>query len=794
MSGLSDPGSSVYDSATMHVGDGTWDSQRNTFLLPNLQGPNFETMRLNGMGNRFRSMAGYKALITAHGVLAAIAFLFVIPAAIFMASFYHRNPRTALRVHIWLQVLAVLLSTAAIICSFQAVGLERSLTNPHHGIGVALYTLVMVQALGGSVIHRLEKGKERFKIPLKLMIHQWLGRTIALLGIAQVPLGLTLYGSPLALFILFAIWTFILVVLYFVLSYRTQPEMDFDDRSTYVTDMTYSTRRSRRTSRGPGVGKLAAAGAAGAGLAALGSRRSRSRTRSRRGGTVISSRPGSRSRRDSRSRVADSEFTESYLSDEKYGGDRNKGSTWKDRLLGAGAAAGGIFAVKKLFTRKPKHPPTETGSDFSYSRPIEPSEVTQTDLSRLEEGRAPESPANRRDNWRRDNPQASAMSGSNLRSGHRPAGSVTSIDSFDSRTSLSEETETRPRDRSYGLKEGVASLGVVGFLKHSLSRRSKKKEDERVEEMRQQDEEEERIARMNSQRRKKYTGDGTPRRGNRPPSTILSDSDMTGITPSVAPRPPRPMDSTVTPNPSRPPRAGVYSVLSDSGSEAYDSPGGRHHSRRRTGDNPVLPAGAAAAGTVTSAGSPSKKERRGSRDDVASPPVSVKVKMHNDGRHVTLRRLNEEEAAAEREARRKDRRKNRAGSVSSLSGVGGDRWRRTEAMEAAQAQEMAQQSGVPPPMPMPSSSTLRMPEANIPPPPPGPPPMFGNNQNLSPDYGNIPPPPPIPAADTVLSGSPIYGNGTETDLSNYDSNRRRRRAERAQAKQARLGGSRVEFS
>ena len=48
MSGLSDPGSSVYDSATMHVGDGTWDSQRNTFLLPNLMGVNFDTMRYNG--------------------------------------------------------------------------------------------------------------------------------------------------------------------------------------------------------------------------------------------------------------------------------------------------------------------------------------------------------------------------------------------------------------------------------------------------------------------------------------------------------------------------------------------------------------------------------------------------------------------------------------------------------------------------------------------------------------------------------------------------------------------------
>ena len=64
----------------------------------------------------------------------------------------------------------MLLSTAAIILSFQAVGRERSLSNPHHGIGVALYTLVMVQALGGSVIHKLEKGKERYKIPLKLMV------------------------------------------------------------------------------------------------------------------------------------------------------------------------------------------------------------------------------------------------------------------------------------------------------------------------------------------------------------------------------------------------------------------------------------------------------------------------------------------------------------------------------------------------------------------------------------------------------------------------------------------------
>ena len=45
---LAPAGSSSYDSDTMSVGDGTWDTSRNTFLLPNLVGLNFDTMRYNG--------------------------------------------------------------------------------------------------------------------------------------------------------------------------------------------------------------------------------------------------------------------------------------------------------------------------------------------------------------------------------------------------------------------------------------------------------------------------------------------------------------------------------------------------------------------------------------------------------------------------------------------------------------------------------------------------------------------------------------------------------------------------
>jgi hypothetical protein len=47
-SGLTAAGSSTYSSNTLHVGDGTWDTQRDTFLLPNLMGLDFETMRYNG--------------------------------------------------------------------------------------------------------------------------------------------------------------------------------------------------------------------------------------------------------------------------------------------------------------------------------------------------------------------------------------------------------------------------------------------------------------------------------------------------------------------------------------------------------------------------------------------------------------------------------------------------------------------------------------------------------------------------------------------------------------------------
>ena len=123
------------------------------------------------MGNRFAQQPQYHNLIRAHGIIAAITFLAIVPAAILILRFYGRSPRWALRFHIWLQILTVLLTTVVFVLGWFAVGPSRSLTNPHHGIGLAIYVLVLFQFIGGWWVHRKEKGRRRLYEPLKVMVH-----------------------------------------------------------------------------------------------------------------------------------------------------------------------------------------------------------------------------------------------------------------------------------------------------------------------------------------------------------------------------------------------------------------------------------------------------------------------------------------------------------------------------------------------------------------------------------------------------------------------------------------------
>ena len=161
-------------------------------------------------------MPGYHRMVCAHGVIGTIVFLGLVPLSVFLIRYYSRwNPFWAFKLHVWCQVLTLFLSTVVFVIGWFAVGPKRSLSNPHHGIGLAIYVLVIFQVLWGWLVHKVERSRKRYHVPLKLVVsqmlfafaiysvslltstyqlHRWIGRILALLGIIQIPLGLTLYG------------------------------------------------------------------------------------------------------------------------------------------------------------------------------------------------------------------------------------------------------------------------------------------------------------------------------------------------------------------------------------------------------------------------------------------------------------------------------------------------------------------------------------------------------------------------------------------------------------------------
>lgn len=126
------------------------------------------------MGNRFKDMAGYHAIIIAHGVIATIVFLGIVPTSAIIIRYYSRwNPYWAFKLHAWCQVLTLLLTTVVFVLGWFAVGPARSLTNPHHGIGLAIYVIVIFQVLFGWFLHKKESKRQRTHVPLKLVVSDY---------------------------------------------------------------------------------------------------------------------------------------------------------------------------------------------------------------------------------------------------------------------------------------------------------------------------------------------------------------------------------------------------------------------------------------------------------------------------------------------------------------------------------------------------------------------------------------------------------------------------------------------
>ncbi|QUC22350.1 uncharacterized protein UV8b_06591 [Ustilaginoidea virens] len=718
---FSAPGSASYASDTMTVGDGTWDFSKNTFLLPNLQGVNFDTMRYNGMGNRFATLPQYHRIVLAHGIIAAIVFLLLVPLAVMLARFYSREPGYAIVYHAQLQVFSGLMLLSVFILGFFAVGPERNLTNPHHGIGLAIFVLFLLQLVGGRLVRHITKLRS-----LRITIHQWSGRAIALLGIVQVPLGLALYGSPKYLFILYALWMTFLFIVYFILNYRAEARRELfmhEARSeagkTRVTESEYFSQGPRhdRSGRMKWLGPLAA----GAGLWALmggkeksKDRRHRSPARSRsfvsssRGPEVLPSRRGS----------------ESYVS-EKYSEPpkKGRGGFWKAfgtvaAGIGAGKLVSGLVNRRNdrrdedysaVSTETPRRYASRRGgetvlSEFSsdYTEYARRPDETQTSL-------LPPSanPAGRGGPRRPITPEP-------LHSRGRGDPEVSDYTSYVS-------PSRRPRDERHGggLAKGIlAGLGMGWFAKKLADRRARKEED------RLREEEETRSGVSGS----RFTGDGYPspaRRDSRRPlpvrratghpgttdiseMTDVTESTMepgpgagsytagpsthTGTAPAVVPLPgPKGHSRSRSRSQVRNERVSMPTMPADPhgilhSEAASHVPSGDGRPERRSSSRVMRRAEEGAAAATAAAAAPASELAASERDQYGSPtsqPVSVKVKMHDDrDRNVTLRRLTEEEARATRSPR------NRGDSESSLSGLDspsyGRRYRRDSSQRRAE--------------------------------------------------------------------------------------------------------------
>ncbi|KAI1384715.1 uncharacterized protein F4822DRAFT_371405 [Hypoxylon trugodes] len=701
---LSAPGSATYASDTMVVGDGTWDFSKNDFLLPNLMGLNFETMRYNGMGNRFSTIPQYHQLVTGHGILAVITFLFVIPAAVMYARF--RPYGSPIRFHAYLNVLAVGLCTVVFVLGWFAVGPNRSLTNPHHGIGVAIYTMIMVQIIGGRLVKNIRKKSFR------LMLHRWLGRTVAILGMVQVPLGLTLYGSPLYTFILYAVWMAILLLAYFILSWRHESNRDREDLVSHggrsEGGITESEHKSKR-----GMGWLGPL-LAGAGIWAL--LRGRKDHEAGREQSRSGSRPRSRSRPPEV--IPSQRGSESYLSDEKISDrtrtDRREGGGAMNWLLGLAGLVGAGALVKGVKERREKRRyddeeysavPTDTPS--RTSRPNRSRRAaTQYTESEFSDDRTDIHPGPRPHTPLLPGPEcpgASALSGTepmtprplHARPTHTESSYLSDYSSYVSPTQRPVEDEES--------KAGKGILAAVGL--GWLAKRVKDRRDKRADDDRRREEDE----RRDGQRGSRYTGDGhsTPTRSSRrrpppasaptvtslttassmlesrPPGTTISGPPMpplgaAGAQPPVPVPVPAPgrgshshsrstsrSKSTITNSVTMPPmppdpHGVLHPLRQESGTESYASSGGRPHRRHSSRHRRELEEAAVIGGA---AAIEEEERRRGDRSQAPSQPVSVKVRYHDDrDRNITLRRLTEEEAAAARRGQR-----GRSDSVSTFS-------------------------------------------------------------------------------------------------------------------------------
>src|SRR5690606_12101433 len=170
----------------------SFDPATHKYILPPLISLPYSESLANGYGARNASNPKYYSLIVVHGVFMALSFLILLPLGALLGRFFsRRNPRGASQGHAMLGCVALVFTTIGFVVGYFAVGGSSGWgRNPHHYVGVAAYAGLGVSAFAGVFVRqserKLRKGGMRRGVGLGGMLHNWFGRGIILLGLAQV--------------------------------------------------------------------------------------------------------------------------------------------------------------------------------------------------------------------------------------------------------------------------------------------------------------------------------------------------------------------------------------------------------------------------------------------------------------------------------------------------------------------------------------------------------------------------------------------------------------------------------
>ncbi|KAG8861673.1 hypothetical protein FRB96_002630 [Tulasnella sp. 330] len=154
---------------------------------------------LTAAGEASMGDAYYRRLIVAHAVFAVLAFLVTVPLAIISAR-YTKHTQTQgrwLRSHFILNTFTLIFIVIVFTLGYFAVGTSGNIfDNVHHRIGLTIFTAILLQFFGG-LINSFVLSKPHVRTPFQNRIHIIFGWLIWGLALAQMSVGMVLYGSPL---------------------------------------------------------------------------------------------------------------------------------------------------------------------------------------------------------------------------------------------------------------------------------------------------------------------------------------------------------------------------------------------------------------------------------------------------------------------------------------------------------------------------------------------------------------------------------------------------------------------